>query len=206
MRATRTVSGGRGILMPDLWGRVTMPLATRRVTRPTTTADQGGTMTYAASIVLKEGAEEFGTTHLATLRDEAGEQTPPGMDAEEVTARALLLTALEFAGYLHRNAEPLFLHALREFMKYQEFACIGCQASMQVVRATLSASPPTEEQLATLTELPKGDQLDDRDIKERLLAALHAVEAGVPFDEAIASIGGRIIVTGMPVDEDEDEG
>ncbi len=159
-------------------------------------------MANAANIVLKEGAEAFGTTHLATLRDEAGEQTPPGMDAEEVTARALMLTALEFAAYLHKNAEPLFLHALREFMAYQEYACVGCQASMQVVRATLLASPPTREQLVTLTKMPDGDQLDDRDISERLMEALHAVEAGVPFDEAIAKIGGRIIVTGTPADEE----
>lgn len=163
----------------------------------------GGTMTEnAANIVLKEGAEPFGTTHMETLRDEAEALTPEGMEAEEVAARALMLTALEFAGYMHRNAEPMFLHALRIFFEYQKFACIGCEASTKVVNAMLMESPPTDEQLASTVSRGDGS-LDERDIKERLMAALHAVEAGVPFEEAIADIGGRIVVTGIPVDEDE---
>lgn len=153
----------------------------------------------AANIVLKEGAESFGTTHMETLRDEAEALTPEDMEAEKVAERALMLTALEFAGYMHRNAEPMFLHALRIFFEYQKFACIGCEASSQVVNAMLSKSPPTKEQLASTVS--RGG--DDPDIKERLLEALHAVEAGVPFEEAIANIGGRIVVTGIPVDEDE---
>ena len=148
-------------------------------------------MADTAKVVLKEGAETFGVTHLATLQAEE-------MDGNaDVVARALMDAALRFAGYLHTNAEPMFLHSLRAFFEYQDFACPGCQASTQVVSETLALQPPTDEQLASLiAQDPDGDDelMGDSDITARLREAMEAVEEGASIHEALEAVGGRVII------------
>ncbi len=189
MRATRTVPGIEADT-PDIWGRVTMPFAKDSHTDARRRQTAGGMMTDAAHVVLREGAETLGVTHMEALRDAAeaeASNTDEERNTEEAASEALLMAALVFAGYLHKNAEPMFLHALRVFFQYQEFACIGCRASTQVVTAALAVEPPSQEELDSLVDT--GEAVTNAAVVgKRLMEALRAMEAGVPFEEVIANM------------------
>ncbi len=153
------------------------------------------------TVVIKEGAGPLTTAHLETLQAEH-EAEGGSTNAKEKALADTVKFAMRFAGYLHENAHPMFLHTLRLMMLYQSNACAGCRAGTDGIAELLLIAPPSPEDLLALTGRTSWEGgVNPEAIREKLAEALDKVSQGMPLQEALASIGARVIVADFPDDE-----
>lgn len=98
-----------------------------------------------ATVVIREGAPPLGTTHYESLVE--AEKSEDVVEAQGAALGKVLDLAVAFAAFLHQSSHPLFLHALRLMLTYQEKACAGCDAGTKGVSTMFTLRPPSEEAL-----------------------------------------------------------